>query len=377
MRRFIMTCAVCALSLSLASNLVPAAEAAELAFSRAQLTMKWRVRIQTLLDQGKLALIDMESSLQQQQVAEYIPEALKTFDDLGIAMMSADGYQDPKDGRKGYRWSRYVQGLVNDHPSHFIPTANGGTNPNWFKQKGGKATDYIDQMEAEIRTGRYFSMGELEFRHYMSSSQCKQGRVDRNVDIALDGENGHRVFALSADTGVAFVIHLEPEPQALAALEEMLGAYPGARVIVAHFGQVRHPEVQDGFTPDLVRRLLATYANLYYDLATGHPNRPYKCAGADNALVLRGDTVLWSGAPGHQSDVLQPAYQAILTDFSDRFVFATDYGGGRRPLPQFLKGKHENFMRIIRDLPKDAQHNIAYRNAWKLLTGKAWGAGEG
>jgi hypothetical protein len=29
-------------------------------------------------------------------------------------------------------------------------------------------------------------------------------------------------------------------------------------------------------------------------------------------------------------------------------------------------------MRIIRDLPEAAKHNIAYRNAWHLLTGRAW-----
>ncbi len=56
----------------------------------------------------------------------------------------------------------------------------------------------------------------------------------------------------------------------------MLAAYPKAKVIVAHFTHIRHPEKQRRFTPDYVRHLLSTYPNLYYDLANGHSNRKCK-----------------------------------------------------------------------------------------------------
>ena len=57
---------------------------------------------------------------------------------------------------------------------------------------------------------------------------CKENRTDRETDIPLDGEQGRRLFELSAETGVAFVIHHEPEDHALNALEKMLAAYPKA-----------------------------------------------------------------------------------------------------------------------------------------------------
>lgn len=349
------------------------AQTDELKLTRAVLEDRWRVRIQGFLDQGKLPLIDMESSLEQAQVDEFVPGVLDTFDELAIAVMVADGYQREKDGSQGYRWSNYILDLVNAHPDAFAPVANGGTNPNWLAEKGGKAKDFIDQMEAHIRTGTFASMGEFDFLHYMSSSQCKNNRTDRDSSIPLNGENGHRLFKLAAETGVPFSIHLEPEDRALDALEEMLASYPKAKVIIAHFGQIRHPEVQTRFTPAYVRHLLSTYPNLWYDLATGEPNRTYKCAGANNSDVLKGDTVLWKGSPGLQTAELHPDYKDILSTFSDRFVFATDYGGGRKALPAYLREKHENFMRIIKDLPIEAQHDIAYRNAWRLLTGRAWG----
>lgn len=349
-----------------------AEEPVALKFSRAELEVKWEARIRSLLDQGKLPKIDMETSIQQKQVAAYIPDAFETMDELGIALFAFDGLQRPKDGSRGYRWSHYIRDLVNRYPDRFVPTANSGTNPNWLKKKGGAKKHFIDQMKKHVRAGIYAHMGELDFLHYMSKRQCKEDRTDRNSDIPLNGENGHRLFRLSAETGVPFVVHLEPEDHALDALEEMLAAYPKAKVIVAHFALLRHPEIQKRFTPEYVRKLLATYPNLYYDLLNTPPNNKYECAGPRNDGVLVGDTVLWEGGEGSQTDTVRAEWRAILTDFSDRFVFATDYVGGAPPLPRFLRKKVAHFNRIVRDLPEEAKHDFAYKNAWKLLTGKDW-----
>ena len=78
-------------------------------------------------------------------------------------------------------------------PDRFIPTINGGINPNWIKHKGGRDRDYIDQLEKHVTNGTYAIMGEMEFRHYLSNGECKDGR-GRDVDIHLNSENGHRVF---------------------------------------------------------------------------------------------------------------------------------------------------------------------------------------
>ncbi len=347
-------------------------------YSRAELEAKWKSRIQSFLNKGVVPLIDIESSLKENDGNAYLDETLGVMDRLGVALMAFDGYRGPKQfvggkkkkkkkKKKGYQWGYYIQYLVNAYPDRFILATNGGTNKNWLKEKGGAPRHFIDQVEEQVRGGDYPVMGEFDFRHYMSNSQCKKGRTDRDSDIPLNGENGHRLFALSQETGIAFSIHLEPEDAPLAALEEMLAAYPGAKVIVAHFGQIRHPGREKKFGPELVRRLLKTYPNLYYDIATGQPNRRYKC----NLGVF--DTVIWQDAPGGQKGTLKPEYKAILSEFSGRFVVGTDYGGGRRPLPEFLEKKVSNLRLILRDLPTEAQHDIAYRNAWNLLTGKNWG----
>ncbi len=210
-------------------------------------------------------------------------------------------------------------------------------------------------------------MGEYEFRHYMSSVQCKKGRTDRDMYIAVTYENGQRLFSLSEETGIAFLIHLEAEDLPLAKLEEMLGRYPKAKVIWCHLGQIRHREKQKRYDAQLLRRLLSQYTNLYIDISTGEPGRRYKC----NNNVL--DTVIWEMRGGtSQKDRLREDYRAILTDFCDRFVVGLDYGGGRKSLDSYIKEKTKTRRLIMRDLPDGAKHDIEYRNAWLLLTGKKW-----
>jgi predicted TIM-barrel fold metal-dependent hydrolase len=325
----------------------------------------WQRRIQIFLDKGMIPLVDLQSSIKRKDAKRYLKKALPVMDELGVALIAFDGFQAPRKSKmqRGYRWGYDVHYIVNAYPDRFILATNGGRNKNWRWEK----ESFVGHIEEHVYSGNYPIMGELEFRHYLSGTQCKAGKKHREVDIYLTSDNGHRIFFLSEKSGIPFVIHLEPEDQSLADLERMLQIYPGAKVIVAHFGQIRHPEKQRRFGPALVRHLLSTYPNIYYDISVGRPGRIYRCR---NYKVL--DTVIWEDSNGSQRDRLKPEYKAILTEFSDRFVVGFDYGGGRPPLSRFLKRKVKVRRLILRDLPEEARHNIAYRNAWKLLTGKAW-----
>jgi len=344
---------------------VSAEEQVELNHTYKELESIWKSRIQSFLAKGIIPLIDLESHLKRKDGERYIEDSLAVMDAEGIALIAFDTNQAKKDGfTKGYRWGYYSIELSNTYPDRFIPTTNGGINPNWLKQKGGRDRDYIDQLEKHVTNGTYAIMGELEFRHYWSNGECKMGR-GRDVDIYLNSENGHRVFSLSEKTGTPFVIHNEPEDQPLADLEEMLTAYPVSKVIVAHFTQIRHPKKETHFNPQLIRHLLSEYPNLYYDLSIGKPGRRYACTG--NA-----DTYIWEKSIFGQKSDLDPEYKNILNEFSDRFVTGFDYGGGGPPLAILLPHRAKNIRLITKDLTTQAKHNIGYRNAWRLLTGKEW-----
>ncbi len=347
----------------------PAEEPVEIKFSRHEIEAKWRARIRSFLDKGVIPIIDMESFLRRQNDDRVVEMVSRVMDETGVALISFSGFPVKKGNkRRRYGWGYYIHEIVNRHPDYFILTTNKGSNRNWWAQKGGKKKHYIDQLERHVRGGAYPFIGEIEFRHYPAGFQCKVGKGHRDEDTPINGANGRRVFRLSAETGVAFSIHHDLEDPALPAFEEMLAAYPKAKVIWAHFGQIRYREKQRRFGPRLVRRLLSTYSNLYFDLSTGRPRRHYKCG--DHRVL---DTVIWkTNRRGKQKGRLKPAYKAILTEFSDRFVAGFDYGPRNRNSAAFLRKRIKNIRLITRDLPDEAKHDIGYRTGWKLLTGKDW-----
>lgn len=346
-----------------------AEESVQLKYSQAVIKDKWRVRIQSFLDKGVIPLIDLLSFLPRKDSVPVIRSTKEVMGKEGVALISFAGYWAPKEpGGKGHRWDYSIHRVVNADPDRFILTTNKGSNENWWRQRSGNPWDFIDQLEQQARGGDYALIGQIEFRHYPSNSQCKEDKTHRDIDIPLNGPSGHRVFKLSAETGLPVSIHLEPEDAALDALEEMVRAYPKANVIVSHFGQIRHPERERRFRPELVQRLLTTYPNLYFDLSTGEPGRFYTC-GTDRVL----DTVIWEdGKHGSQTNTLKPAYKLIFTQFSSRFVAGFDYGPANRQSAGYLKQRIDNVRLILRDLPDQAKQNIGYRNAWFLLTHRAW-----
>jgi hypothetical protein len=363
------------LVLLLSSAMAPSSPAraeqpVQLNYSRAQIESKWRARIKSLLvEKRAVPLIDLLSFLPRQGADSVIRWTKDVMDEEGVALISFAGYWAPEEpGSKGHRWDYFIHRVVNADPDRFILTTNKGGNKSWWMQKGGRPRDYIDQLEQQARSGDYPFIGQIEFRHYPSNAQCKEGGTNRDINIPLNGPSGHRVFRLSSETGIPVSIHLEPEDASLDALEEMLRSYPKTNVIVSHFGQIRHPERERRFGPELTKRLLMTYPNLYFDLSTGEPGRIYTC-GTHRVL----DTVLWEeDKHGGQKNTLKPDYKSLFTQYSNRFVTGFDYGPANRQTPDYLKRRIQNIRLILRDLPDEAIHNIGYRNAWLLLTQKEW-----
>ncbi len=339
----------------------------KLKYTRQEIEAKWRARIQSFLDKDVIPIIDLESFLRRPTDDQVVKMMSRVMDELGVALISLSG--GPVDERrKHYRWGYHIHEIVNAYPDRFILTTNMGSNRNWWAQRGGRPKDYIDQLERHVRGGDYPIIGEIEFRHYMVNAQCKAGKTHRDNDIPLNSANGHRVFRLSSEAGVPFSIHLEPEDRVLPALEEMLAAYPKAKVIWAHFGLVRDRNRMKLFSPELVNRLLTTYPNLYFDLASRKPRARYKCI-ADRPLSM----VIWDEDwRGRQTDTLKPAYREILTNFSTHFVAGIEFGSNIRLSEKYLRYRISFVRLIMRDLPDKAKHDIGYRNAWKLLTGKVW-----
>ena len=307
----------------------------------------WRERILLISGRGVLPMIDTEATYGRDISTKYMVDQM---DKNGVALVCfAPNFNDPKRG------SRFSLDMAAEHPDRFVPTTCDGTTDYWFRQEG----PFLEVMQREARSGEFFLLGELEFRHYPSPAQYKAQKFWREITIPIDGPWEHAVFQLSAETGLAFQIHYEPEDALLAPLEKMLETYPGAKVIWCHAGQVRYPAKQSTYGPGYLGGMLSRHPNLFCDLALSEPGTRYPGSG-----FVHNTAQLNNGS-------LRPEWKALLEAHPDRFTIGSDIAPDR---PEHFPIKMVQSRKLLASLSEKTAARIAFQNAWRLLTRQEWTA---
>jgi Amidohydrolase len=320
---------------------------ADVPFDLAHLKSLWKKRILAIRENGQLPIIDIESSFNTGKVnAEAYAKAM---DDSGIAQTAFSPQVGEKSYyKKGKLWHDGARRAVGTDPARYIPTSPGGIFPAFT----AAPEDFVEKTISKVKKDHYPLMGEFEFRHYMSSSQCKRGQTERDVTIPIDSDAGHKLFEFSQRSGISFQIHYEVEDNLLPPLEAMLARYPGAKVIWCHVGQVRYAGRAETYGPAYVRSLIEKYPNIYFDLAFRGADSVYPASGERHVRV-------WQYA-----GKVKPAWVQLIADHPYRFLAALDIGGDRtdrvRQFTRTLRG-------FIGNLPEKAQEIVAYKAAWKLM----------
>jgi predicted TIM-barrel fold metal-dependent hydrolase len=309
-------------------------------------TTGWEKRIQGIIKKGKLPIIDTEATYGKKI---NIREFIEMMDEHDVALVAfAPKFTNPEKG------SSDSLRLFEEYPEYFVPTTTDGTTKYWFDQSG----PYIEKIEREVKSGKYYFMGEHELRHYMSPRQYKQGKTWRDISIPPDSPWVHEIFRISAESGLTFQIHHDPEDGLLKPLEKMLEKYPGAKVIWCHLGQIRYPARQTIYSPDYVDRLLTKYQNLYFDIAVALPGKEYPGSGFQHNTLQNADGTLVN------------QWKAVLEKHSSRFTVGSDIAPDR--WDTHFPAKIEQAREILSQLSSRTAERIAYQNAWYLITGTPW-----
>ena len=298
---------------------------------------KFADSIRKIQKTGTIPIIDAEFHYGGMDVGQII----KNMDNNGVALT----WLGPNENAGSEESLR----LNTQYPDKFVPTTVHGDGPKWH----GSDAVFLKQLDGEVRSGNYFAMGEFEARHYPSNTN------NRDVHMPLNSTAFEVVFKASSDTGIPFLIHHEAEDAMLPELETMLAKYPKAKLIWCHFGRNRDPVTWTKFTtPDTARELLEKYPNLYFDLLQLPPGEKYQ-----NGVV---QTIMYDTT----TSKLKPEWKQVILDYPDRFVLGSDINGGRF-------GTYGEVMDVFRhnilpELPRDVAEKVAYKNAWKLMTGEDW-----
>ena len=308
-------------------------------------------RLRDIRQSGMLPVFDIESSYNPLYID--LPSFVSAMDKCAIAIMALSVDQPGSLVQKGQTWSDHNYELVAKYPDRFLPVGNGGNHPAWTRN----ANRFLDDNERAIIADRYPLMGEFEFRHYPSPRQVERGENDRDVNLAIDGPEGNRLFAFAARTGIPFQIHYEIEDALLPPLESMLARYPAAKVIWCHVGQVRWAATARRYNAAYLRSLFTRFSNLYVDTAFGGPNSIYPTSRERHARIWADD------------GDLKPDWKALIQEMPWRFLAALDIGGDRMTA-QHVEGWSSNLRRFLGKIPDGAREIVAYRASWKLLFGE-------
>jgi len=181
------------------------------------------------------------------------------------------------------------------------------------------------------------------------------------------------VFQLSSETGIPFSLHHEAEDDLLPKLERMLANYPKAKVIWDHVGRNRNPETWKKFRKaDAVREFLSKYPNLYFDFLPSRPGSKYKYNGKGYGSEGYVEGIMYDYSSGGVS--LDAEWKKVIEEFPDRFVLGSDAntGGGLAKFEKYDRVTYIYRDIILKGVKKDVAEKIAFKNAWKLMTGKDW-----
>ena len=307
----------------------------------------WRKRIVAIKADGKLPIIDIESSFNTADVNAAV--YAKAMDDNGIALTAFSANIGPKRYKEnGGLWHDGARRAVGADSTRYIPTSTAGIYPTFTEEPEA----FVEKTISKVEGDNYPLMGEFEFRHYMSVRQCRRGEIERDVTVPIDSDAGHKLFKFSERSGISFQIHYEVEDDLLPPLEKMLAKYPNAKVIWCHLAQVRYSARTKTYGPEYVRSLIEKHPNIYFDLAFGSANSVYPESNEHHARVWR------------SVGVVEPAWVQLITDHPYRFLAALDIGGDRLDAVR----KNTRILRsFINNLPKETQEIVAYKAAWKLL----------
>lgn len=298
-------------------------------------------KLRQMRDNGTLPVIDVEYHHGGKIETERL---LKKMDETGVALT----WLGPNE-KLGSEESLKQHDL---YPDRFVPTTVHGDGKLWH----GSDKGFLEKLASDARSGKYFAMGEFEARHYPSNTN------NRDVHMPVDSETMQLVFQLSAETGLPFLLHHEAEDILLPELERMLVKYPKAKVIWCHAGRNRNPGTWKKFMKtDAVSELLKKYPNLYFDLVQSKPDSKYHGTGYVEGIMY--EVSSWGVD-------LDPDWKKLFEAFPDRFVIGSDVNTGRF----YSYGDVIETFRsvVLKALKKDVAEKMAFKNAWKLMTGEEW-----
>ncbi len=299
--------------------------------------------LRAFLQKEKLPLIDLEVTLSPEtDLSGLIAE----MDNGGVALAAVTGPSE-----------KIIREAVRAHPARLIPLTTEGRDASWAEPGG----PFLAGLRRQIGEGAY-GIGKLTLLAFEEGDQKTGGGLaavrKEKVALPLNGGAFEQVLRLAGEKKAAVWIGMEPDDERVGQLEKLLRAHPAVPVIWTGAGRIRRLDRMPGYGPGLLRAMTLRHPNLFFTLTQG--------TRTGRRLLTRAREYLLYETKG--------VFSAEWRSFVEARIghFGTGSGIGGQAPPVYRERIRRFRRRILARLSPQAAPRIAYRNAWRLLTGEAW-----
>ena len=299
----------------------------------------YRKTVQAFLDADRLPIIDMDVMLSPGADTSALVLAM---DRAGVALAAVTSPRPET-----------IQRAVKKHPSRLVPLTSSPDGDSWASPDRA----ILRSTRRQLGAGD-FGIGRIRMDLGPGLNLSGKKRRAREAAIKKQKAAFEAILRLSAEIGAAVWLEMEPEDDGLGWLERQLRAYPGSAAVWNRTGYLPSPEKLPAYGQGLLRAVTLRRPNLYLILTQRPPGEP-------NIFPAPRPNLLFD--PGGR---FSQEWRAVLESRIAHFISGSSLEALE---PAQYVRRHQNYSDgVLDNLTPPARRRLAYRNAWKLLTGSDW-----
>lgn len=191
--------------------------------------------------------------------------------------------------------------IYKQDPQRFLPFVS-TMYPGWHRQDWR----VLSRTERKLSTGVFKGVGEVMLRYYGIPSKNEPA-----IHVPADSLFIKKLSDMVVRFNVVMIVHMEPEPEAIRSLENLLDYNKKLKLVWAHCGTVAGVGLQTIGHTD-IGAIMDKHPNLYTDIAGVQPRSVAPAGGLRRPPI----------ADSHGN--LFPRFKKLLERHSDRVLFGLD-----------------------------------------------------
>ena len=202
---------------------------------------------------------------------------------------------------RGRRNDALTTQIYRYNPQRILPFVS-SMYPGWHRQD----MRVLDRAERLLNAGIFKGVGEVMLRYYGIPS-----KNEPEINIPADSPFIKRLADIVVDHNAVMLVHMEPEPEAIRSLENLLDYKKNLKLIWAHCGTVaRINQMTIGHAD--IGKLMDKHPNLYTDIAGVQPMSLAPTGGLRRPQITDDDGNLY------------PEFKDLLSKHSNKVLFGLD-----------------------------------------------------